>query len=430
MEKKVYDILGIGVGPFNLSLAALLKPLKDLSIKFVDNKKNFMWHPELMFDDATMQTSFLKDLVTPVDPTNPYSFLNYLVKNGQFYQFLNTARKALSRLEFEAYCRWVSVELKDIIDFDSNITNVSFHQDYFRVEKEDDYYLAKNLCVAAGPKQNIPDCAIKHLGTSVFHAKSKFMQNLRLDKKKVLIVGGGQTGVETFRNALKGKWGSAESVSLITGRQNLQPLDEGPFTNEVFTPNFVSRFHSLPQTNKDSFTKSLLLASDGNTPEYLQELYNELYLDKFYHKKFPHYAISPMRWLKGINKNNLGYQAIVENMLDGELEQKNFDVIILATGFKTELPKFMDGVKDRIEFDQSKRPILSKDYKLSGDFGDLKIFAMNYSRHGHGVADPQTSLMSWRSGIIANSLLNRDLYKFSNPQKSFLNFFDHEESKI
>ena len=58
-----FDLLGVGIGPFNLSLAALLAPLGKKKIQFLDNKPSFSWHKELMFGDALMQTNYLKDLV-------------------------------------------------------------------------------------------------------------------------------------------------------------------------------------------------------------------------------------------------------------------------------------------------------------------------------------------------------------------------------
>lgn len=419
----VYDLLGVGIGPFNLSLAALISPIKKLKVKFCDVKKEFFWHPELMFDDATMQTSFFKDLVTPIDPTNPNSFLNYLVRRGQFYHFLNTDRKSITRMEFEDYCRWVSLELNDYLDFNSEIQSIIFENNYFRVTKKEGEYKTKNLCIASGPIRNIPKCTKHLLGKNVFHAKSKELQEVDLTNKKLLIVGGGQTGVETFRNALNNKWGKPASINLITGRENLLQLDEGPFTNELFTPEFVSSFHSLEQENKDQFTERVMLASDGNTPEYLQELYNELYLDKFYHKRYCSYTISPMRWLSKVDQIEESYSTLIENRLNGNIEELNADIIILATGFCTELPKFLEPIKDRIKCDKSGRPIVKKDYKLDCDFGDCQIYAMNYSRHGHGIADPQTSLMSWRSAVIVNSLLDEEYYKSEKQSESFLNYF-------
>lgn len=422
-ENQVLDVLGIGLGPFNLSLAALLDSVQGLDFKFCESKANFSWHPELMFKDAHMQTTYLKDLVTAVDPTSPYTFLNYLVQHGMLYHFINTDRQVITRLEFQEYCRWVSRKLSEKISFNTPVTDVEYRSGHFVVSSAETQFKTKNICLATGPVPNIPDCAKAFISESLFHAKSQYLKDCSMRDKKVLIVGGGQSGLEVFRNSLHGLWGKPQHVKLITARQNLVPLDEGPFTNEVFTPNFVSQFHSLEQSRKDEFTKNLLFASDGNTPDYLQDFYNELYLDRFYHQRFCDYEISPMRWLKDISKTQDGYSATIQNLLTTQDQEEKFDLVVLATGFKTQLPKFLDSIKDQLHFDSQNRPIMSKNYEIESDFKENKIFAMNYSRHGHGIADPQTSLMSWRSAVIANSLLGKGHFREDLPHKSFLNFF-------
>ena len=145
MKENIYDLLGIGIGPFNLSLAALLSPLNELNIKFCDNKKELQWHPELLFDDAPMQTSFLKDLVTPVDPTNACSFMNYLVENGQFYHFLNTSRNVITRYEFDEYLKWSSRKLNFVLDFNSEILEVKRENNLLKISKSDGEYFARNI---------------------------------------------------------------------------------------------------------------------------------------------------------------------------------------------------------------------------------------------------------------------------------------------
>ena len=43
--QKHYDLIGAGIGLFNLSLAALLdKPQQEISSLFFDKKKKFEWH--------------------------------------------------------------------------------------------------------------------------------------------------------------------------------------------------------------------------------------------------------------------------------------------------------------------------------------------------------------------------------------------------
>ena len=235
--------------------------------------------------------------------------------------------------------------------------------------------------------------------------------------------GGGQTGLEVFRNILNEKWGKSQNVTLITGRDNLLPLDEGPFTNEIFTPQFVSEFYELNQDSKDKFTESLLLTSDGNTPSYLAEFYNELYLDRFYKRSFSEYTISPKRWLESISKKNNEYEVTVRNTLSDQCHSFNVDVIILATGFTSGLPNYLNSLKDDVLFDNHGRLCISRDYKLRTKFKENNIYMMNYSRHGHGVADPQTSLMSWRSAVIANDLLGEIKFKNTNNQSSFIDYF-------
>jgi lysine N6-hydroxylase len=94
---KTYDFIGIGIGPFNLSIAALAEGLDGFSSLFLERKPHFSWHPGMMVPDCHMQTSFLKDLVSAVEPTNRHSFLNYLVQRKKFYRFLTTEQRTVAK---------------------------------------------------------------------------------------------------------------------------------------------------------------------------------------------------------------------------------------------------------------------------------------------------------------------------------------------
>ena len=95
MSDHPLDLAGIGIGPFNLSLAAQLDAVGDLDARFFDRAPAFDWHPGMMLPDVALQTSFLKDLVTAVNPTSPWSFLAYLVAQKRFYEFLNAEFEAV-----------------------------------------------------------------------------------------------------------------------------------------------------------------------------------------------------------------------------------------------------------------------------------------------------------------------------------------------
>ena len=124
------DLIGIGVGPANLSLAALLTTARErgqtsLSSIFLERNPSICWHSEQMFPGTLMQTEFYRDLVTPIDPTNRFSFLNYLKSNARLEQFFCSSSIYPSRREFEEYFNWVATQIADIV-FAVNVSSVDY----------------------------------------------------------------------------------------------------------------------------------------------------------------------------------------------------------------------------------------------------------------------------------------------------------------
>ncbi|MFE0132372.1 SidA/IucD/PvdA family monooxygenase, partial [Streptomyces sp. NPDC059037] len=105
------DLVGIGIGPFNLSLAALAQPLAGFDAAFYEQRPGFHWHPGLLIDGASLQVPFLADLVTLADPANPWSFLSYLKTRERLFPFYFAERFHIQRAEYDAYCRWASENL-------------------------------------------------------------------------------------------------------------------------------------------------------------------------------------------------------------------------------------------------------------------------------------------------------------------------------
>ena len=87
MNDTIYDFIGIGVGPFNLSLACLTAPLNEINGLFLDQNPGFDWHTGMMLESAHLQTPFMADLVTLADPTSRFSLLNYMKQKGKLYSF-------------------------------------------------------------------------------------------------------------------------------------------------------------------------------------------------------------------------------------------------------------------------------------------------------------------------------------------------------
>ncbi|MGO3893524.1 SidA/IucD/PvdA family monooxygenase, partial [Brevibacterium aurantiacum] len=134
-ETHIHDIVGIGIGPFGLGLAALSDPLPDVDGVFLDQRKEFRWHPGMMIEGATVQVPFLADLVTMADPTSRFSFLQFLKDSGRLYPFYIRESFYPLRAEFDEYCRWVAAQL-DTLRWNRTVTSVTRDNDIYTVTAE------------------------------------------------------------------------------------------------------------------------------------------------------------------------------------------------------------------------------------------------------------------------------------------------------
>ncbi len=331
----------------------------------------------------------------------------------------------ISRKEYEQYCIWVSEKLGDSVSFSTTVEQVSFHQDHFVLETSQGSFKSRHLSIATGLTPRIPDCAKSHLGMNLFHCKDPALQNISFAGRSVVIIGGGQTGVEIFRNAILGKWGHAQDVQLLTCRNNLEPLDESAFANDYFTPNYVDTFWRLDADKKTALVASQKLASDGNTPSYLFDLYNDLYRLKYVERDPRRLRIMPCRKLTAVKPEQDGFTLAVENKFLDRQEDIHGDIVILCTGFENRVPMAIESLMPRISFDAEGRFNLNRAYGVRWNGPESnRIYALNFSRHQHGIVDPQSSLMAWRSATVINDLMGQEVYRTQQALNNFVDYGD------
>ncbi|MDB2356402.1 SidA/IucD/PvdA family monooxygenase [Pseudoalteromonas sp.] len=415
------DLAGIGIGPFNLSIAALLNESNELNYRFFDNKPSFAWHPGLLLPDAHMQTCYLKDLVTAVAPTSRVSFLSYLVDKKRFYRFLSTDIAMISRTEFSDYMAWAASKLKNL-NFNDAVSAINYSNGQFVITTNSGEYTAKNICLGTGKAPYIPHEFVSQLGDKVFHAAEIMSRDIDLTNKSVAIIGGGQTGADIVLNALGEYWGKPSSLYWVSRRPNYQPLDEATFTNEFFTPQYTECFFDLPELSKKREIKTQKLASDGITTECLKQIYQYLYqhFDVKGEEKWVH--LLPNRTAQTISPNNNGFTVKCHNTLNQSDEVLNADYVILATGFESKLPAYLEPLKPLLHLNEDGGLQLDSHFNIKWQHqSENQIYAVNAGLDSHGIAEPQLSLMAWRSATIINHLANKTLFDLSETQ-SFIDW--------
>lgn len=426
-KSSITDLVGIGLGPFNLSIAALSEQ-QPLSTLFLERKKEFAWHPGLLLKEAYMQTSYLKDLVTAVDPTNRHSFLNYLVKKNKFYAFVAAQHGVISRMEYSDYLSWASSNMSNA-KFDCSVNHITHRYNYFNIETNQGEFKAKNIVLGTGLTPHIPDC-IKHITdeSTCFHAINMSMRNPKLEGKRVAIIGGGQTGADIFQNVFDGNYGKANQIFWVSRRPNIEALDESCFTDQYFMPDYVNEFYTLDITKKKKEVARQKLTSDGITEQCLRSIYQRLYADKFVQNNPEWWHILPNQSLYGAKKEGRQYKLDIKHGLTQKMTELNVDVVILCTGFDRNPPACLESIASKIKRNSNQDIEFCENYSVNWE-GKAKnnIYMVNASPNIHGIVDPQLSLAAWRAAKIINHVSKKKVYALGET-KNFIDWMIHEPS--
>lgn len=406
MEYHVYDLIGIGSGVFNLSLAALLDEQKFDNIIFFEKKPSVLWHDGLLLETSALQVSFLKDLVTLVDPTSKYSYLNYLKVRNILYQFINRKSNFVSRNQFQYYFRWVAEQIP-FIKFNSKVSKIEYDGQYFMVTVNNKIYKSYHIAVATGITPIIPDCTKPFLGEKIFHIYKYNTYKKYLIDQDILIVGGGQSGAEVFYDQML--LNNQKSISWYGKRIYFGQLEDNSFVNDYYTPSFVKSFQKLTFPSRRHFLDKLSLSCNGINEVLINNIYSLIFERRFFSDRQYKYHISPGYIIDTVELDNDKLIVKLRHWDNQPEVIKKVDRVILATGFMADSFNMLKNILDPdITLDSLK---IKTNFELEWkNMNQNHIFIQNTSMMAIGPADPNLSIAAWRAAMIVNTLLNKELY--------------------
>jgi lysine N6-hydroxylase len=406
-EGAHYKVVGVGVGPANLSLACLAHGDTSVPGLFLDRKPAFGWHDGQLLPGAALQVSTLKDLVTLRDPTNSFSFLNYLHSQGRIYHFANARFDAVRREEFRDYLAWAAAR-NDDVTFGETIHEVGFDGRAFRIRTDRRSVTADNVSVGVGTRPWVPEQVRPLLGRTQFHVGDYMTRARSLGGKRVCVVGGGQSGAEAFLDLISrtDERERPRRVLWISRRPGYLPIDDSPFTNEFYMPDHADHLFDLEPPLRAEFNRRHLLSSDGVTGSTLEKIYQALYVHHFQRRETDFTALYPHRDVVEVRGDDRTGWALSTAHLGrhGAPESLEADVIVWATGFRRADTGFLAPIEHRLAREDD-------EYQLDANFAvrwdgpeDRAVFLQNGARNQWGHADANLSLIAWRSGRILDRL--------------------------
>lgn len=414
----VYDLVGVGIGPFNLSLAALADQVPELSVAILDENPEFTWHSGLIIEGTTLQVPFLADLVTMVDPASPWSFLSYLRAHQRLFPFYFAEKFHISRREYSHYCRWVANSLASCT-FGRRVTSVSWDADdaVFRVESEDlptgtrTTLAARNVVLGVGTSPSVPEPLQALLSKEVFHAASYLDHRESLwDADDITVIGSGQSGAEVMLDLLRSQEKAGWRLRWLTRSRAFAPMEYSKLGLEHFTPDYIRYFRGLPPETRDRLIPEQWQLYKASSPGTLAEIHDVLY-ERSLGGEWADVSLMP-----NVAVTEAGRTPDRIDLTCHHAEQdRAFDVttdrVVLATGYTARRPECLDPITDLVDWDARGRYQVADDYRIAlDDSVSGGLYVQNAETHTHGVGAPDLGLGAHRAAVILNSVSGRTVF--------------------
>lgn len=433
-EEKIYDFIGIGVGPMNLGLACLSDPIAELEGLFLDKKEKFDWHPGMMLQDTTLQIPFMADLVTLADPTNPYGFLNYIKEQGRIYSFYIRENFLLLRNEYNQYCQWAIDKLTNV-HFETEVVEIAYDEKgrYYTVfskcvkTNKRNIYKTRRLVLGTGTSPYIPSCC-NSLKKEAVHSSSYLPNKKKLQSKKsITVLGSGQSAAEIFYDLLQEIDDKGYELNWITRSPRFFPLEYAKLTLEMTSPEYVDYFYNLPKHKRNHLINSQKHLYKGINQDLIADIFDLIYTKRLLAEvKINLRTNSELQNVTYDDTMEKFYLEIHQHEQDKYYRHKT-EGLVLATGYQYQKPKFIDSISDRILWDEKGRYDVHRNYAI--DHSGNEIFVQNAELHTHGFVTPDLGMAAYRNSYIIKELTGTDYYAIEK-KVAFQQFDVLEEEEI
>ncbi len=418
-QPPVYNIIGIGIGPFNLGLAALLHPVKEVSAVFFDQADGFDWHPGLMLNSATLQTPFMgTDLVTMADPTSWFSFLNFLKQTGRLYPFFIREDFYMLRKEYNHYCQWAVAQLP-ACRFSHKVTRLSWQDGLYEVTVQHTKTgqtttaYAEKLVLGTGTQPYTPAFINRDVLPGVIHTSAYLPGKADILRKgAVTIIGSGQSAAEIFYDLLP-ETKQGLQLNWFTRADRFFPMEYSKLTLELTSPEYVDYFYHMPPERR----KKILSAQNSLFKGINYDLINQIF-DTLYEMSVGGQQLSVQLQTNSeltAIKPGEGEHAYTLQFTQVQ-QQRPFTLdtnsVVLATGYKYNEPPILHGIEDRICRTADQLLDVHRNYTI--DIHHNEIFVQNVELHTHGFVTPDLGMGAYRNSHIINAVAGREVYKIED----------------
>ncbi|MFR9770791.1 SidA/IucD/PvdA family monooxygenase [Nocardia sp. SC052] len=420
MDASGYDVLGVGFGPANLSLAiAIREDSSPLRAHFIEARNDPTWQGGMLLDGSNIQNHPSRDLVTLRNPRSRYSFLNYLFESNRLVEHLNLPAEYPLRKEYSHYIGWATRQFSDCVTFGADATAIELDRHrgapvYVTATSDGTEYAARTLVLATGRTPYVPSVFDGPTTKTILHLTEYLYRIAELDSPptRIAVVGGSQSGVEIVLDLARRF--PAARVSQYARAHSLRLKDTSPFSEEGYFPEFTDYYYRASRDGKrilDAYMRPTNYSSSD--ADILHDLYNLIYEQRL--DGTQRVFVEGDSEIYAVKATGEGVRLSIRDRHRGTTRHDEVDLVVLATGFRDlgpgehqePYPPLLAHVIENFRFDSDGYLEVDDDYSLRAIRPETPpIFLNGLCESTHGIGDAGSfSLLSLRAKRIRDGLL-------------------------
>ncbi len=277
---------------------------------------------------------------------------------------------------------------------------------WIRVQGRSTSFSCKKLVLGTGPSSYIPKCCrpfSDQMVTSGEYLKNKAALQ---QKKSITVMGSGQSAAEIFYDLLEDIDTYNYQLNWVTRSPRFFPLEYTKLTLEMTSPEYVDYFYDLPENKRDALNRTQKSLYKGINSSLINEIFDLMYTKRLNGElNVGLYTNSELQQIHQVTEGKF-----VLDLFQQEQEAAfslETEGVVLATGYQYQTPGFIEGIKDRIRWDQQGRYDVQRNYSIDHN---NEIFVQNVELHTHGFVTPDLGMASYRNSCLIQEMTGIEHY--------------------
>ncbi|MGR9085735.1 MAG: lysine N(6)-hydroxylase/L-ornithine N(5)-oxygenase family protein, partial [Gammaproteobacteria bacterium] len=259
-----------------------------------------------------------------------------------------------------------------------------------------------------GTQPYLPQCCRATADRSVHSAQYLQHKKALQGKKSITVLGSGQSAAEIVYDLLQDIDAYGYELHWMTRSPRFYPLEYSKLTLEMTSPEYIDHFYSLPARQRERLVGQQKNLYKGINGSLINDIYDLLYVKRLSHairvNLFAHSELESVEFNPEAGRFELEFLHDEQNVR----YRHTTEGLVLATGYSYQMPAFVEGIADRIQWDDSGRFHVNRNYSI--DHQGNEIFVQNVGLHTHGFTTPDLGMVCYRNSSIIQAMTGMEHY--------------------